>query len=167
MLPPPPHPHRLPVPASPFPCSVCALKFGSIMRFVAAQTKHDCDTHPSVAMGAHMSLALNCKGGQEQDWQGGGDSCLRQMPSRLPCAVIICRVHTARDAMPPLTSNRQAEGEGEVEGERQRHLLLLSISAINHFLTDIGPNKLILFMISLCYPTGSTSVVCGRGGKGG
>lgn len=33
------------------------------MRFVAAQTKHDCDTHPSVAMGAHMSLALNCKGG--------------------------------------------------------------------------------------------------------
>lgn len=114
----------------PFPCSVCALKFGSIMRFVAAQTKHDCDTHPSVAMGAHMSLALNCKGGaggrrreevQEQDWRGGGDSCLRQMPSRLPCPVIICRIHTARDAMPPLTSNRQAgrQAEGEEEGQRQ------------------------------------------------
>lgn len=150
------------------------------MRFVAAQTKHDCDTHPSVAMGAHMSLALNCKGGaggrrreevQEQDWRGGGDSCLRQMPSRLPCPVIICRIHTARDAMPPLTSNRQAgrqaEGRRKDRDRPQSLLLLLSISAINHFLTDIGPNKLILFMIRRCYPAGSTSAVCVRGwGRG-
>lgn len=72
-----------------------------------------------------MSLALNCEGGRrgvEGRLERGAWRLLSSPDAQqVALPVIICQIHTTRDAMPPLTSNRQNK-QREREGDRQREI---------------------------------------------
>lgn len=134
---------------------VDALKFGSIMRFVAPQTKHDDDdddeAHPSVPKRTYVTgiELLSCgMWGELCEMYPNEEGVWEEIAVlSLPDAQQVALRNYLSNSHWPLTSNRQSDRETV----RQIDGLILPPTrlnlAINQQLYDHSTNKFILFMI--------------------